>query len=91
MMPHRLNHHVTKDCAPNRSIFDSCGLSLPQTLARLLKRMFAVDLKCCPRCQSGTLKIIAAITSGPVIRRILRHLKLEAAPHRLHPPAWAFA
>ena len=53
--------------------------------ARLLKRVFSLDLERCPRCQSGTLRIIAAISAGPVIRRILRHLKLAADPPPLAP------
>src|SRR5262245_52510228 len=44
--------------------------------ARLLKRVFAVDMARCPLCQEGSLRIIAASTHGEVIRKILRHLKL---------------
>ena len=51
--------------------------------ARLLKRVFAIDRERCPRCPSGTLRIIAAIPSRSVIRRILCHLKLATAPQRL--------
>jgi Putative transposase len=53
--------------------------------ARLLKRVFAVDMARCPWCQRGVLRIIAAITQGEVIRQILRHLKLSAAPPPLAP------
>jgi hypothetical protein len=48
--------------------------------ARLLKRVFAVDMARCPWCQRGVLRIIAAITQGEAIRQILRHLKLSADP-----------
>jgi hypothetical protein len=48
--------------------------------ARLLKRVFALDMARCPFCQQGTLRIIAAITQGEVIRKILQHLKLSADP-----------
>jgi hypothetical protein len=48
--------------------------------ARLLKRVFALDMARCPWCQRGALRIIAAITHGEVIRKILRHLKLAADP-----------
>jgi Putative transposase len=63
--------------------------------ARLLKRVVAIDLERCPRCQSGALRMIAAITSRPVIRRILRPLKLAAdppprAPARLEPGRFAW-
>jgi hypothetical protein len=44
--------------------------------AHLLKRVFALDLATCPFCHQGTLRIIAAITQGEVIRKILRHVKL---------------
>ena len=49
------------------------------------KRVFALDLERCPRCQSGALRMIAALTSRPVIRRILRHLKRAADPPPLAP------
>ena len=48
--------------------------------ARLLKRVFALDMARCPWCHEGTLRIMAAITQGEVIRKILRHLKLAVAP-----------
>src|SRR5215813_7257667 len=48
--------------------------------ARLLKRVFALDMARCPFCQQGSLRIIAAITHGEVIRKILQHLKLSADP-----------
>ena len=64
--------------------------------ARLLKRVFALDMARCPFCQQGTLRIIAAITQGEVIRKILRHLKLAAdppplAPARLRQEAFAWS
>ena len=50
--------------------------------ARLLKRVFEIDLEHCPNCR-GELKIIAAILEAPVIERILTHLGLQArAPPR---------
>ena len=50
--------------------------------ARLLKRVFEIDLEHCPNC-GGQLKIIAAILEAPVIERILTHLGLQArAPPR---------
>ena len=47
--------------------------------ARLLKRVFSIDLEHCPNC-AGELKIIAAILEASAIERILTHLGLEA-PH----------
>jgi hypothetical protein len=52
---------------------------------RLLKRVFAIDLERCPFCQRGSLRIIAAITQGEVIRKILRHLKRAADPPPIAP------
>jgi hypothetical protein len=64
--------------------------------ARLLKRVFALELARCPWCPQGMLRIIAAITHGEVIRQILRHLKLSAdpppiAPARVRQAAFAWA
>jgi len=50
--------------------------------AKLLKRVFEIDMAHCPNC-GGQLKIIAAILEQPVIEKILTHLGLEArAPPR---------
>jgi hypothetical protein len=53
--------------------------------ARLLKRVFALEMGTCPWCQRGTLRLIAVITQGEVIRKILRHLKLAADPPPIAP------
>ena len=51
--------------------------------ARLLKRVFEIDLEHCPNC-AGQLKIIAAILEAPIVERILTHLELQArAPPRV--------
>jgi uncharacterized protein (DUF983 family) len=39
--------------------------------ARLLKRVFDIDMQHCPNCGAGELKIIAAILERPVIEKIL--------------------
>jgi hypothetical protein len=50
--------------------------------AKLLKRVFDLNLEHCPNC-GGELKIIAAILETPVIDKILTHLGLQArAPPR---------
>ena len=53
--------------------------------ARLLKRVFALDMATCPFCRRGSLRIIAAITQAEVIRKILRHVKLSADPPPIVP------
>ncbi len=59
--------------------------SPPWSWARLLKRVLALDMARCPWCQRGALRIIAAITHGEVIRKILCHLKLAADPPPIAP------
>jgi hypothetical protein len=50
--------------------------------ARLLKRVFDIDIEHCSNC-GGALKIIAAIEDPPVIVKILSHLGLPTrAPAR---------
>jgi hypothetical protein len=53
--------------------------------ARLLQRGFGLDLAHCPLCPRGSLRLIAVITQGEVIRKILRHLKLAADPPSIAP------
>ena len=61
---------------------------VPMSWARLLKRVFDIDLEHCPRC-GGPLKIIAAIEIPPSSPRSFTHLGLPArAPPRS--PARAF-
>jgi hypothetical protein len=58
------------------------GASVRLSWARLLKRVFEIDIEQCPQC-GGTLKLIAAIEDPPVIAKILTHLGLSArAPPR---------
>ncbi len=66
------------------------------TWAQLLKRVFALEMACCPVCQQGRLRIIAAITEGRVIKKILRHLKRAVDPPPIAPArqvafAWDFS
>jgi hypothetical protein len=47
--------------------------------ARLLKRVFGLDVETCPAC-GDKMKIIASIEDPPVIRKILEHLGLPSKP-----------
>jgi len=53
--------------------------------ARLLGRVFALEMTTCPWCRRGTLRLIAVITQESVITRILRHLQLAAVPPPIAP------
>jgi hypothetical protein len=55
------------------------GASVRMSWARLLKRVFDIDIERCPQC-GGNLKIIAAIEEPALIERILTHLGLSAQP-----------
>ena len=48
------------------------------SLARLLGRVFALDMATSPFCRQGVRRMIAAITQVEVIRKILRHLNYSA-------------
>jgi hypothetical protein len=51
--------------------------------ARLLKRVFNIDVSICAKCK-GQVKIIAAIEDPKVIKKILDHLGLPSTAPRLH-------
>jgi hypothetical protein len=53
--------------------------------ARLLGRVFTLDMATCPLCRCGSLRVIAAITQESVMTRILRHLKLASVPPPIAP------
>ena len=70
--------------APPAECEANCAHQRPVRLswAKLLRRVFDLDLEHCPNC-GGQLKIIAAILEQPVIEKILTHLGLQArAPPR---------
>jgi hypothetical protein len=54
--------------------------SHPISRARLLKRLYDIDMQHCPNCGADALKIIAAILERQVIRKILDHLGWNPQP-----------
>jgi hypothetical protein len=64
---------------------EACPTSPRWSWARLLQRVFALDMATCPFCQRGVLRLIAVITQGEVIGKILRHLKRAADPPPITP------
>ena len=65
---------------------DEFARQVRSSWARLIKKVYEADPLVCPRC-SGPLKIISLIGDGPVIEKILRHLKLWDRQERPPPPA----
>src|SRR6266704_4224707 len=53
--------------------------------AKLLGRVFGLDMTTCPFCRRGSLRSIAVITQESVITRILRHLQLASVPPPIAP------
>src|SRR5262249_19238772 len=53
--------------------------------ARLLGRVFGLEMATCPFCRRGSLRIIAVITQESVITRILRHRQLASIPPPIAP------
>jgi hypothetical protein len=53
--------------------------------AKLLGRVFGLEMATCPFCRRGALRIIAVITQESVITRILRHLQLASVPPPIAP------
>ena len=52
--------------------------------ARLLKRVFKIDVSVCPDC-GGQMKIIACLTDTESIRRYLKGADLPTEPPRIAP------
>ena len=70
--------------APPAECEATCAHHRPVRLswAKLLKRVFEIDMERCPNC-GGELKIIEAVLEQPVIEKILKHVGQQArAPPR---------
>ena len=64
---------------------EACPTAPHWSWARLLQRVFGLEMVTCPFCQRGTLRLIAVMTQGAVIGKILRHLKRAADPPPIAP------
>nr|WP_234413882.1 transposase [Ideonella sp. A 288] len=75
-----------RDQATEAAVAAECELEPVQAMphriswARLLKRVFDIDLDTRPNCGGGELKIIATILERPVIEKILTHRGLDPQP-----------
>ena len=67
--------------SPNAKPLNSARLGW----AKLLKRVFDVDLKRCQLCHSENVKVTAAIMDKKVIDKILSHLGIPTEAPKLHP------
>ena len=65
--------------SPEPKIDDDPPANSRISWARLLKRVFGVDVESCHQC-GGKMKIIAAIEDPPVIKKILEHIGLPSKP-----------
>ena len=68
---------ATTECATDCD--HAHGARVRMSWARLLKRVFDLDVERCGQC-GGKMRIIAAIEDPAVIERILTHLGLSAQP-----------
>jgi len=50
----------------------------PMNWAQRLKRVFSIDIKCCPEC-GGRVRVIACIEDPALIRKILDHVQRSEA------------
>ncbi len=87
LAPHyKYRRNVVPKPAPQLTLEEDDPSNKPRMhWARLLKRVFNIDVESCPLCQ-GRVRIIAAIEEPPVIKKILEHLGLPSTPPRIHGP-----
>jgi hypothetical protein len=63
---------------------DATSLTPPLDWAGLLRRVYAADVLQCPKCQ-GKLKVLAFLSDGPVVKKVLTHLGLPTSHAPLAP------
>jgi len=80
-----------EDAPPPRDSASPSLAALRRGWAQLIRRVYEIDPLVCPRCR-GVMRVVAFITEGRVIRRILEHLGASArraTQDRAPPPAAA--
>ena len=80
-----------EDAPPPRDSASPSLAALRRGWAQLIRRVYEIDPLVCPRCR-GVMRVVAFITEGRVIRRILEHLGASArraTQDRAPPPATA--
>jgi hypothetical protein len=80
-----------EDAPPPRDSASPSLAALRRGWAQLIRRVYEIDPLVCPRCR-GVMRVVAFITEGRVIRRILDHLGASArraTQDRAPPPATA--
>ncbi len=70
---------VIQQIVPSEKPHDTVGTNSRISWAKLLKRVFNVDVEICHKC-GGQNKIISAIEDPKVIKKILTHLNLPTTP-----------
>jgi len=82
--PSSIEEQVSENLAPSAEITDPHTGKGRIRWAKLLKRVFAIDVEVCQKC-GGQAKIIACIEDPFTIKKILSHLGLPYRPPALSP------
>ena len=80
-----------EDAPPPRDSASPSLAALRRGWAQLIRKVYEIDPLVCPRCR-GVMRVVAFITEGRVIRRILEHFGASArraTQDRAPPPAAA--
>ena len=73
-----------KEKQENKDPNENVSLLKKSSWAKLLARVFGIDVSKCTNC-GGRMKIISSIKDPPVIKKILNHLGLSPIPPPLAP------
>ena len=79
-----LTPELSAEAAISQDAGSQTSLNKRISWARLLKRVFNIDITVCPKC-AGKTRIIAAIEEPKVVKKILNHLGLQTSAPPLLP------